>query len=75
MGLIGALKALALKETYISGMRTPGHFHFTDFSYGARSLYYLRARLGRPKYPGFSWDYLGYFLANLDEVYEPDTPM
>jgi hypothetical protein len=31
MGLEGALKALALKETYISEMRTPGHFHFTDF--------------------------------------------
>ena len=31
MGLTGALKALALKETYISGMRTPRHFHFLDF--------------------------------------------
>lgn len=28
MGLKGAFEALALRETYISGMRTPGHFHF-----------------------------------------------
>jgi hypothetical protein len=29
---------------------------------------------GRPKYPEFDWDYLEYFLANLDEIYKPDTP-
>ncbi len=30
MGFKGAFEALALKETYISGMRTPGHFHFME---------------------------------------------
>jgi hypothetical protein len=28
----------------------------------------------RPKYPRFDWDYLGYYLANLYEVYKPDAP-
>jgi len=40
-----------------------------------RALYRLmHGGPGRPKYPEFDWDYLGYFLANLDEVYNPDTP-
>jgi hypothetical protein len=40
-----------------------------------RALYRLmHGDPGRPRYPEFSWDYLGYFLANLDEIYEPDAP-
>jgi hypothetical protein len=40
-----------------------------------RALYRLiHGDLGRPKYPEFDWDYLGYFLANFDEAYKPDAP-
>jgi hypothetical protein len=39
-----------------------------------RALYRLvHGGPGRPKYPRFSWDYLGYYLANFDKVYKPDV--
>ncbi len=32
MGFKGVFEALASKKTYISEIRTPGHFHFTKIS-------------------------------------------